>query len=123
MFQLRKFTQRNTEFQKLHTQILAISVDDTAHGRTAWDKAALRQFPVLSDPGARVIRSCGLLQAGGDDGKSDDIAIRTTLLVDEKGREEWRRVSETANDFPRATGVLEQLRADERAVSSKGDRR
>jgi peroxiredoxin len=77
--------------------------------RATWRKAVLRSFPVLSARGSDVLHSYGLLQAGGDDGKSDDIAIRTTLLIDENGREIWRYVSETANDFPRATWVLARL--------------
>ncbi len=118
MYQLREFAQKSAEFDKLKVKIVAISVDDTEHGRAVWEKAALQKFPILSDKDAKVIRKYGLLMAGGDDGKSPDIAIRTTLLVDEKGREVWRRVSETANDFPRGAWVLDKIRAENRRGGS-----
>ena len=68
-----------------------------------------RQFTILSDLGARVIRSYGLLHPGaGMEGQ--DIALDTTLLVDVDGRERWRRVSETLPDLPTAEQVLERIR-------------
>ena len=68
-----------------------------------------RQFPVLSDPRARVIRSYGLLHpAGGVDG--GDIALDTTLLIDVDGRERWRRTSQTLPDLPSAEQILARVR-------------
>ena len=67
-----------------------------------------RQFTILSDPGARVIRSYGLLHPGaGMEGQ--DIALDTTLLVDVDGRERWRRVSETLPDLPTAEEILARI--------------
>ncbi len=74
-----------------------------------WRKVVNRQFPILSDPGARTIRQFGLLNVGGDDGKSEDIAIRTSLLVDEEGRELWRRVSPTAYNIATVEEVLAKV--------------
>ncbi len=68
-----------------------------------------RQFTILSDLGARVIRSYGLLHPGaGMEGQ--DIALDTTLLVDVDGRERWRRVSETLPDLPTAEQILARIR-------------
>ena len=68
-----------------------------------------RQFTILSDLGARVIRSYGLLHPGaGMEGQ--DIALDTTLLVEVDGRERWRRVSETLPDLPTAEQILTRIR-------------
>ena len=68
-----------------------------------------RQFTILSDLGARVIRSYGLLHPGaGMEGQ--DIALDTTLLVEVDGRERWRRVSETLPDLPTAEQILARIR-------------
>ena len=77
-----------------------------------------RQFTILSDPGARVIRSYGLLQPNaGMEGQ--DIALDTTLLVDVDGRERWRRVSETLPDLPTAEEILTHIRETARASERK----
>lgn len=89
--------------------MLGISTDDISHNRRVWIKVANRQFPILSDQGAKAIRAYGILHAGGDGGKSDDIAIRTTLLVDEQGREIWRRVSKTGFDIATVREVLARI--------------
>ena len=90
--------------------VLAISVDDREHAHSVWEKVVNRQFTVLSDPGARVIRSYGLLHpAGGIDG--GDIALDTSLLIDMDGRERWRRTSQTLPDLPTAEEILTRIRA------------
>ncbi|SRR5579864_5351513 len=109
MSQLREFAQHKANFDQRNVKILAISVDDTAHARRVWQKAINRQFPILSDTGAQTIRKYGLLHAGGDDGKSEDIAIRTTLLIDEEGHELWRRVSPTAYNIARVDEILKRI--------------
>jgi peroxiredoxin len=108
MSELREFAQHKNDFDKLHTRIMAISVDDTEHARFAWEKAANREFAVLSDPGAKVIQAYGLLHAGGHRG--DDIAIRATILIDKNGREQWQRVSETVQDVPTVEEVIAEVR-------------
>ena len=65
MSQLREFAQHKADFDRINTKIIALSVDDAAHSHATWDKAVNRQFPVLSDPGAKVIREYGLLHADG----------------------------------------------------------
>ena len=55
-----------------------------------------------------MIRQYGLLHPRG---KGDtDVAIRTTFVIDEDGRESWRKVSATVLEIPKAAEVLHQLR-------------
>lgn len=89
-------------------RLLAISVDDQKHAAQVWNQVVKRQFSVLSDPGAQVIRKYGVVHPGG--GSGEDIALDTTLLVDEQGRELWRNVSETLPDLPTAEETLERVR-------------
>jgi peroxiredoxin len=108
MMQLREFARHPSDFHQLDTRIAAISVDDVEHNRNVWEKVAQKQFPVLSDPGAAVIRKYGLLHPAG---KGDtDIALRTTLLIDARGIEQWRRVSETVPDIPKADEIITRIR-------------
>lgn len=108
MRQLREFAQHAGEFEQANARLVAISVDDQEHARLVWDKQAGRKFVILNDPGAHVIRQYGLLHAHG---KGDtDIAIRTTFVIDENGRERWRRVSATIPEIPKAAEVLRKLR-------------
>jgi len=108
MRQLREFAQHKTEFDQLHVRVVGISVDGQDDAHKVWDKVTNRQFTILSDPGAQVIRSYGLLH---EKGRLDaDIAIRTTLFVDGEGRERWRRVSDTIPDIPKAEDVLKRIR-------------
>jgi peroxiredoxin len=90
-------------------RLMAISVDDREHALLVWESVVNRQFTILSDPGAQVIRAYGLVHpnAGIDGG---DIALDTTLLVDVDGRERWRHVSETLPDLVTPEEVLARLR-------------
>jgi peroxiredoxin len=108
MRQLREFAQRKSEFDKLNVRLIAISADDAEHVRMVWEKSVDRKFPVLSDAGAKVIREYGLLDT--ESAKGAEIAIRTTLLVDENGIERWRLVSDKVRDVPKPEDVLERLR-------------
>lgn len=108
MRQLREFAQHSTEFEALNVRIVAISADDVAHAREVWDKKVEHKFPVLSDPGAKVIGQFGLLHAQGRG--DDDIAIRTSLLVDENGIEKWRRVSTSIAETPSVEEILGSIR-------------
>ena len=108
MRQLREFAQHKAEFDQLNVRVVGISVDGQQEAHKVWDKMTGRQFTILSDPGAQVIRSYGLLHDKGHLG--DDIAIRTTLFVDGEGRERWRRVSDTVPDIPKAEEILNHIR-------------
>ena len=88
---------------------MAISVDDREHARLVWEKVVDRQFTILSDPAAQVIRTYGLVHSrAGKEG--EDIALDTTLLVDADGREHWRRVSATLPDIPSADEIFRRIR-------------
>ena len=108
MRQLREFAQHKTEFEQQHVRVVGISVDGQEDAHKVWDKVTGRQFTILSDPGAEVIRRYGLLHEKGRAGS--DIAIRTTLFIDAEGRERWRRVSDTIPDIPKAEDVLKRIR-------------
>lgn len=107
MRQLREFAQHSGEFEQAKARLVAISVDDQEHAHLVWDKQADHHFVILSDPGARVIREYGLLHENGKG--NTDIAIRTTYVIDENGRERWRKVSATIPEIPKAAEVLQQL--------------
>jgi peroxiredoxin len=108
MRQLREFAQHADEFEQAKARMVAVSVDDQEHAHLVWDKQASHKFVILSDPGARVIRQYGLLHPHGKG--DDDIALRTTFVIDENGRERWRKVSGTIPEIPKAAEVLQQLR-------------
>ncbi len=107
MTQLREFARQSKRFEERDARILAISVDDREHAHAVWEKVVDKKFAILSDADAKVIRRYGLLHANGH--KGGDIAIRTTILLDAQGREQWRRVSETIGDIPAAEEVIAQI--------------
>ncbi len=107
MTQLREFARQSKRFEERNATILAISVDDREHAHDVWEKVADKKFAVLRDADAKVIRRYGLLHANGH--KGGDIAIRATLLLDEQGREQWRRVSETIGDIPSVDEVISRM--------------
>jgi peroxiredoxin len=97
-----------------------MSVDDREHARFVWEKVVNRQFTILSDPGARMFRTYGVVHLGaGMEG--GDIALDTTLLVDTDGRERWRHVSETLSDLPTAAEILTRIR--ETTAHASGSRK
>src|SRR5919197_188855 len=113
MTELREFARRSSDFQQLGVRIIGISVDDQQRTRETWEKAAARKITLLSDPDAKVIRQYGLLHEKGSHAKKhpgSDIAIRTTVLIDPKGRERWRRVSKSVPDIPTADETLTQIK-------------
>ncbi|SRR5260370_19033847 len=114
MTELRGLAQRASDFEKLGVKVVAISVDDQEHAHDVWDKAAQKKVVVLSDPGAEVIRKYGLLHAAGH--RDQDIALRTTLLIDPRGMEKWRRVSESVPDIPTVDETLGKIKQTEEAA-------
>jgi peroxiredoxin len=107
MRQLREFAQQHEEFAKANVSLVAISSDDAEQARHVWERAALKRFPVLTDPGAKVIREYGVVQVYG--GRRPDGAIRTTLLLDEQGIVRWSEIAGTANQTPKPETLLEEL--------------
>ncbi len=108
MKQMREFAQRKPDFDKLNATLVGVSVDDPEHAKKVWDEVAEHKFIILSDEGARVIRRYGLVHTKG---KGDtDIALRTTVIVDERGDELFRKVSSSAIDTRSADEILAELR-------------
>jgi peroxiredoxin len=107
MSQLRDIAANIQRFQKLGVRVLAISVDTPDQQRKVYESAANRKFSVLSDADLQVIRAYGLLDSVTS--KNGEIAIRTSVFIDEKGIEQWRRVSGTAADIPKASELLERI--------------
>ena len=95
-------------FDQVKTRVLLVSTDDRKGAREVWNQVVSRGFTVLSDPGAQVIRKYGLLHPHG--GGGEDIALDTSLLVDEKGVERWRLVSQTLPDLPKAAEIVQRIR-------------
>ena len=89
--------------------MLLISTDDRRGAQEVWKQVVSRRLTVLSDPGAQVIRKYGLLHAHG--GGNEDIALDTSLLIDEKGVERWRQVSQTLPDLPKAAELTACIRS------------
>lgn len=64
-------------------------------------------FPILSDPGAQVIRSYGVLHPkGGENGQ--DIARPAEFLVDATGNIRWVNLTEDIRVRARPDVVLQQ---------------
>jgi len=64
-------------------------------------------FPLLSDPGAEVIRRFGLLHASG--GPGGDIARPAVFVLDREGRVAWRDLTDNWRVRVRPTRILEEL--------------
>jgi len=107
MRQLREFAQHSDDFKNANARVIAISTDDAEHAHLVWEKQTGRNFTILSDPRAEVIRQYGLLHPHGKG--AEDIALRTTYVLDENGRERWRKVSATIPEIPKSAEVLAVL--------------
>jgi peroxiredoxin len=108
MKQLREFAQRKSDFDAANAVIVGISSDDEAHTRKVWEDVTKRKLTILSDPDTKVIREYGLLHPKGH--KDEDIALRATLVIDENGREVYRKVSSSVPDVRSADEILVQLK-------------
>ena len=76
--------------------LLAISVDPPEDSLRVVEQEHL-PFPILSDAARQVVKSYGLLHAGGGlDG--EDIAIPAQLLLERDGRIVWRHVARRIQD-------------------------
>lgn len=87
--------------------MLAISVDPPARNRKAAEAWHI-EFPLLSDPDARVIELYGLRHAAG--GPMGDIARPATWIVDRQGRIVWRDLTDNWRVRTRPEDVLRELR-------------
>jgi peroxiredoxin len=108
MKQMREFAQQKSDFDKLNASLVAISVDDQEHAKKVWDEVAQHNVTILSDPGARVVRLYGLVHEKGY--KDEDIALRTTVVVDEQGNEVFLQLSNSAVVWRHPDEILAKLR-------------
>lgn len=83
-------------------------MDDQQGARKVWDEDAQHNVTILSDPSAEVIRKYGLLHPKGHE--DQDIALRTTIVIDEQGREIYRKVSSSVPDLRTADEILAVVR-------------
>ena len=108
MKQLREFAQRKSDFDAAGARVVGISVDDAAHTNKVWQDVTQRKLTILSDPEAKVIREYGLLHPKGY--RDEDIALRATLIIDDKGVEVFRKVSSSVPDVRTADEILAALK-------------
>ncbi len=97
------------EFERLGVRVAAISVDAPAVSQELARKAGYT-FPILSDPGAAVIRRYDLLHAGAGIGGAD-VARPAEFLLDRNGVVRWRNLTEDYRVRARAEEIIEQARA------------
>ena len=92
--------------------VLGVSRDDTASHRKFKEKYHLN-FPLLSDPDGTVHRAYGAWGKKTMYGRETEGVIRSTVLIDEKGRvaKHWPRVKAEGH----AAEVLEALAAAPKA--------
>jgi peroxiredoxin len=100
--------KRLAEFEAAGVRPVAISVDTPELSRDLARKAGYT-FPILSDPGAEVIRRYHILHAaGGPDGH--DIARPAEFLVDSTKIVRWTNFTEDIRVRARADEMLAAAR-------------
>lgn len=100
--EIREFSKRHAEFEKLNAQVLGVSVD-SKHSHLAWIKGELGElnYPLLSDLTKRVSADYGVLLE--DMGR----ALRGTFIIDPDGVLRWTVIS----DLDTGRSVSETLRS------------
>jgi peroxiredoxin len=101
-----------TEEQRRTTQILAVSVDGVADlqkmvDRISREDGIVPAFPLLSDPGHRVIDRYGLFNR--DDPKGREITHPATFVIDTAGVVRWRVVEVNYRVRPSNEDILAAL--------------
>ena len=76
--QLPGLQQRLSEFQKLNTEVLGISVD-SKHSSAAFAEHLHLDFPLISDFNKEVTKAYGVLREGG-------FAERALFVIDKEGK-------------------------------------
>ncbi len=79
------FTENLTRFRRLGATVVGISADSAERHRKFTDKYQLG-FPLLVDEGRRYAERCGVLGEKTLYGKTSIGVIRTTFVIDERGR-------------------------------------
>ena len=103
--EMAQIRSRLDEFITFDSEILAISCDAT-HALRAFSDADGLNFPLLSDPDRKVLTAWGAYGEKKMYGKTVQGVIRSTFVVDEKGK------VEVAQYNVKATGHVAKLRRD-----------
>ena len=98
--QLPGLQQSLSEFQKLNTEVLGISVD-SKHSSAAFAEHLHLDFPLLSDFNREVTTAFGVLRAGG-------FAERALFVIDKEGRIAYAHVN-AIGEVPDNEPVFEVL--------------
>ena len=92
------------EFHQRGVEVLAISVDSPAESLKLCQSRGYT-FPVLSDPGAEIIKQFGVLHPkAGENGR--DIARPAEFLVDATGTVRWVNLTDDIRVRARPEAVL-----------------
>jgi peroxiredoxin len=104
---LRSFQQRLPEFETRGIRIVGISVDSPEINQRQSQKLGYT-FPLLSDPGAKIIRRYDVLHPGAGP-KGADIVRPAEFLLDSNGIVRWVNLTDNIAVRARPEQVLEAL--------------
>lgn len=97
-------------------KLYAISVDNPAESREFAQKIAADgqgeiNYPILSDPGHRVIDAYGIRDPDYDGQKFEGIARPTVFVIDKTGRVTWSKVELNYQERPTNDDIRAALTA------------
>ena len=103
------FRDQQPDFGKLDAVVLGVSPDDEKAHTKFVDKQNLN-FTLLADPDHVALEKYGVWQEKSMYGRKYMGVVRTTYLIDPKGKiaHRWDKVK-VANHIPDVLGILEQL--------------
>ena len=79
------FQEQLTRIRRKGAEVVGVSKDSAASHRKFCDQLSLK-FPLLSDPEAKMIQAYGVWQEKVNYGKKYMGIVRTTYVIDEKGK-------------------------------------
>ena len=79
------FQEQLTRIRRKGAEVVGVSKDSAASHRKFCDQLSLK-FPLLSDPDAKMIQAYGVWQEKVNYGKKYMGIVRTTYVIDEKGK-------------------------------------
>ena len=99
--EIKEFSKRNAEFEKLNAKVLGASID-SVYSHKAWIDSELGElaYPLLSDITKKVSADYDVLH-------DDSISLRGTFLIDPEGIVRWMVVS----DLGTGRSVKETIRS------------
>ena len=99
--EIKEFSKRNAEFEKLNAKILGASID-SVYSHKAWIDSELGElaYPLLSDITKKVSADYNVLH-------DDSVSLRGTFIIDPEGVVRWMVVS----DLGTGRSIKETLRS------------